>query len=202
VVVVTKAEEFLPRELSVVVGDDCVGYAEPIDDVDEERDHLLIADVDDGSSLDPFRELVDRYEKVGEASGRLSERTHDAEVPDREGPRDGDCLQCLRREVSLSGVELAPFTAPHDVLRVGDHCGPAETLSESLPDKCPRTGMVTAGAGMYLLQQLAALIPEDAPHEYVGSPVLVEIAVDEDESLRSVGNASSFRLVERELPLD
>jgi hypothetical protein len=62
--------------------------------------------------------------------------------------------------------------------------------------------MVTAGAGMYLLQQLAALIPEDAPHEYVGSPVLVEIAVDEDESLRSVGNASSFRLVERELPLD
>jgi hypothetical protein len=29
----------------------------------------------------------------------------------------------LRQEVSLSGVELAPFTAPHDVLRVGDHCG-------------------------------------------------------------------------------
>jgi hypothetical protein len=62
--------------------------------------------------------------------------------------------------------------------------------------------MVTAGAGMYLLQQLAALIPEDAPHEYAGSPVLVEIAVDEDESLRSAGNASSFHLVERELPLD
>jgi hypothetical protein len=62
--------------------------------------------------------------------------------------------------------------------------------------------MVTTGAGMYLLQQLAALIPEDAPHEYAGSPVLVELAVDEDESLRSTGNAPSFRLVERELSLD
>jgi hypothetical protein len=41
--------------------------------------------------------------------------------------------------------------------------------------------MVTAGAGMYLLQKLAALIPEDAPHEYVGSTAFVEFAVDENE---------------------
>jgi hypothetical protein len=67
-------------------------------------------------SLDPLRELVDRHEKVGEASGRLSEWTHHVEIPDCEGPRDGDCLQRLRREVSLPGVELTPFIAPHDVL--------------------------------------------------------------------------------------
>jgi hypothetical protein len=41
--------------------------------------------------------------------------------------------------------------------------------------------VVTAGTGMYLLQQLAALIPEDAPHEYASSPVLVEFAVDENK---------------------
>jgi hypothetical protein len=42
--------------------------------------------------------------------------------------------------------------------------------------------MVTTGAGKYFLQQLAALISEDAPHEYVDSPTLVELAVYEDES--------------------
>jgi hypothetical protein len=43
VVVVAEVEEFLPRELGVVVGDDRVGYAEAIDDVGEERDRLLAA---------------------------------------------------------------------------------------------------------------------------------------------------------------
>jgi hypothetical protein len=46
------------------------------------------------------------------------------------------------------------------------------------------------------------LISEDAPHEYVGCPVLVELAVDEDKSLFSAGDASCFRLVGGELSLD
>jgi hypothetical protein len=75
-------------------------------------------------------------------------------------------------------------------------------LSESLPDKCPRTGVVNTGADMYFLQQLAALIPKDAPHEYTGSPTLVELTVDEDESFRSAGDVLGFRLIETELPLD
>jgi hypothetical protein len=60
----------------------------------------------------------------------------------------------------LPSVELAPFTAPHDVLGVCDRRGPVETLSESLPDKFSRTGVVTIGVDMYLLQQLTALISE------------------------------------------
>jgi hypothetical protein len=48
---------------------------------------------------------------------------------------------------------------------------------------------------MYLLQQLAALIPKDAPHEYVGCPTLVELAIDEDERFCSAGDALSLRLV-------
>jgi hypothetical protein len=110
---------------------------------------------------------------VGEAPGCLSERPHHVEVPDGERPCDGDGLECLCREVSLSSVELVPFIAPYDVLGVCDCCGLVETLSESLPDKCSRTDMVTVGAGMYLLQQLTALIPEDAPHEYAGCSMLV-----------------------------
>jgi hypothetical protein len=141
-----KLRNFFPVNWVLVVGDDCVGYAEAIDDVGEERDRLLGANVDDGSGLDPLRELVNCHEKVGEAPGRLSEWTHHVQVPDGEKPRDGDCLECLRREMSLSSVELAPFTAPHDVLRVSDHHGPVESLSKSFSDKCSQTGIVITGA--------------------------------------------------------
>jgi hypothetical protein len=75
-------------------------------------------------------------------------------------------------------------------------------LLESLFDKWSRTGVVTAGAGMYFLQQLATLIPEDAPHEYASCSVLVELAVDENECFCSAGDALSLRLVGGELPLD
>jgi hypothetical protein len=95
----------------------------------------------------------------------------------------------------LSSLELPPLTAPHDVLGVCDHSGLVETLSESLPDKCSWTGVVTAGADMYLLQQLTALISEDASHEYAGCPTLVELAVDEYESFCSAGDMWSLRLV-------
>jgi hypothetical protein len=54
--------------------------------------------------------------------------------------------------MGLPGVELASFAAPHNVLRVGDRRGQVETLLESFPDKCSRSGMVIAGVGMYLLQ--------------------------------------------------
>jgi hypothetical protein len=48
--------------------------------------------------------------------------------------------------------------------------------------------VVTAGADMYLLQELAALIAEDALHEYAGSPALVEFVVDEDKCFCWVGD--------------
>jgi hypothetical protein len=54
VVVVAEVEEFLPRELGAIVGDDRVGDAETVDDVGEESHSLLRADVDYGSSLDPL----------------------------------------------------------------------------------------------------------------------------------------------------
>jgi hypothetical protein len=92
VVVVAEVEEFLPRELGAVVSDDRVRYTEAIDYVSEEQDRLLGVDVDDGSSLDPLQELVDRNEEVGEAPRRLSEWPHHVEVPDGERPRDGDGL--------------------------------------------------------------------------------------------------------------
>jgi hypothetical protein len=61
-------------------------------------------------------------------------QTANDHMPDGEGPCDGDCLQRLHKVMSLLSVELAPFAVPHDVLRVGDHRGPVETLSESFSD--------------------------------------------------------------------
>jgi hypothetical protein len=62
--------------------------------------------------------------------------------------------------------------------------------------------MVTTGTGVCLLQQLAALISENAPHEYAGCPTFVELTVDDDESFHAAGDAPGFCLVGRELPLD
>jgi hypothetical protein len=55
---------------------------------------------------------------------------------------------------------------------------------------------------VYFMQQLAALIPWDTPHEYAGGPALVKLAVDEDKRFRLLGDAPSFRLVRGELPFN
>jgi hypothetical protein len=62
--------------------------------------------------------------------------------------------------------------------------------------------VVTAGAGMYPLQHLATLIPEDAPHEYADMPAFVEFVVDEDECFCSTGDTLSLPLVRGEFPFD
>jgi hypothetical protein len=75
-------------------------------------------------------------------------------------------------------------------------------LLESFSDKGSRPGIVTTGTGVYLLQQLAALISGHTPHEYAGGPTLVELTVDEDKRFGSASDASGFCLVGGELPLD
>jgi len=68
---VTEVQELFVGELGAVVGDDDVGYPKPVDDVSEEEDSLLRADVRDGSSLDPFGEFVDGHRQVGVPSCRF-----------------------------------------------------------------------------------------------------------------------------------
>ena len=54
---------------------------------------------------------------------------------DREGPHDGDHLECLGREVSLSSVVLAPFAGTYDLLGVGYCSGPVEPCWNAFPTK-------------------------------------------------------------------
>ena len=63
--------ELFAGELGAVVGDDDIGDPKPMDNVGEEKDGLLGADVGDGSSLDPFGELVNGHQQMGESSFRL-----------------------------------------------------------------------------------------------------------------------------------
>jgi len=68
---IAEVQKLLAGKLSVVVGDDDVGNPKPVDDVGEEKDSLLGADVGDGSSLDPLGEFVDGHQQVGVPSFRL-----------------------------------------------------------------------------------------------------------------------------------
>jgi len=58
---IAEVQELLASELSAVVSDDDVGNPKSVDDVGEEKDGMFEADVGDGSSLDPFGELVDSH---------------------------------------------------------------------------------------------------------------------------------------------
>jgi len=68
---VTEVQELFANELGAIVGDDDIGYPQPVDIVGEEKDGLLGADVCDGSSLDPFGEFVDGYQQMGISSWSL-----------------------------------------------------------------------------------------------------------------------------------
>ena len=71
---------------------------------------------------------------MGVAPERLLDRPNQIEPPDREGPRGGDHLECLGREVSLPSVVLAPFVGAYDLLGVGYCSGPVEALSKCVPN--------------------------------------------------------------------
>jgi len=134
VLFITESNEFLTGELCAIVRDDGVWYSKMMDDVEEEQHSLLGFDHGDRSSFDPFCEFVYGDKQVGVAPERLFERSNQIEPPDREGPHDGDHLECLGREVSLPSVVPTPFIGAYDLLSVGYYSGLVEALSECVPN--------------------------------------------------------------------
>jgi hypothetical protein len=61
---VTEVQELFPGELRAIVGDDDTGNPKPMNYVSEEEYNLLGVNVCDGSSLDPFGELIDGHQQV------------------------------------------------------------------------------------------------------------------------------------------
>ena len=99
---------------------------------------------------------------MGVAPGRLLERPNQIEPLDREGPHDGDHLECLGREVSLPSVVLTPFIGAHHLLGVGYYGRPVEALLESVSDQGSRRGMVMVDPTVDIAQQTLPLFDGDA----------------------------------------
>ena len=144
VLFIVESNEFLAGELHAIICDDGVRYPKAMDDIEEEQHGLLRFDRGDQPSFDPFGELVYGDKQVGVSSGHLLDRPNQIEPLDHEGPCDGDHLECLGWEVSLSSVVLAPFAGAYDLLGVGYYGGPVEALSERVPNQGPWCGMLTA----------------------------------------------------------
>ena len=99
---------------------------------------------------------------MGEAPGRLFERPNQVEPPDHKGPRDGNHLECLGREVSLPSIVLTPLVGAHDLLGVGYCSGPVEALSECVSNQGSRHSVVTTDPSMDIAQQELPLFDGDA----------------------------------------
>ena len=95
VLFIAESNEFPAGELRAIVYDDGVRYSKAMDDVEEEQHGLLGFDRGYWSSFSPFCKLVYGDKQVGKAPGRFFEWPNQVEPPDREGPRDGDHLECL-----------------------------------------------------------------------------------------------------------
>ena len=99
---------------------------------------------------------------MGEAPGCLFEWPNQVKPPDREGPHDGDHLECLGREVSLPSVVLTPFVGAHDLLDVGYCSGPVEALSKCISNQGSRHGVVITDPTVDIAQQILPLFDGDA----------------------------------------
>lgn len=133
--VLAELHKWFSCELNSIIGDDGVGYPEPINNVAEECDSLRRLELGDGFGLDPLGEFVDNNEQVGEASEHLLEGPDQVQPPNRKWLGDGYGLKGLSQHMCLSRVVLAAFTSLDDLLGVGHGCGPIETLPEPLPTR-------------------------------------------------------------------
>ena len=113
--VIVEPQEPLAHELGAVIRDDRIWDSEPLDYVGEELHGLLGLDLDDRSRLDPFGELVHRYQQVGVAPGHSLQWSDKVQSPHSEGPCNGNGLQSMSREVRLTGVELATFAGSYNL---------------------------------------------------------------------------------------
>ena len=85
-VVITKLEEFLPKEVRVIVDDYGVWDPKSVYDVEEEFHRVFGSYSCYGFSFDPLSELVDCYQKMGVTPGCFPEWPEQVKTLGREGP--------------------------------------------------------------------------------------------------------------------
>ena len=87
---------------------------------------------------------------MSEATRGIFVGSDHVEAPDHEWPDDGDGLKLLRRQMSLSSIELASFTPADHFLCITKCSGLVETLAKGFPNQRPRGHMMSVDSSMDL----------------------------------------------------
>ena len=98
--------------------------------------------------------------------GPFCEGSYHVEAPDHEWPGDGDGLELLCRQMSLSIIELASFTPTDNLLCISESSGPVETLAKGFLDQRPQGRMISVDSNMDLEEELFPLVGTNALYEY------------------------------------
>jgi hypothetical protein len=83
--------------------------------------------------------------------------------------------------MGLACVELAPFVGAHDLVGVGDRCGPVEALAECVAHEGARCFVVAAHAYVDVSNELPTVGNGDAPLQDAGRGALIQLAVNHVE---------------------
>ena len=89
----------------------------------------------------------------------------------------------MSREVRLTGIELAAFAGPHDVIGISNRGGPVKALTKCITHEGALCGVVTADGSVDVTDQLLALGNGDASLQNARGTALVQLVVDQNEGL-------------------
>ena len=116
---------------------------------------------------------------------------------DHEWPCDGDCLECLGRQVGLPSVVLTPLTGAHNLFSVDYYSRPVKALLKRIFDQGPRRVMVPKDSTVDITQQLLPLFDGDVALQDPGVALPVELALNKDKGLGATHEPLSLRFVHR-----
>jgi hypothetical protein len=85
----------------------------------------------------------------------------------------------VSQEISLAGVELAPFASAHDLVGVGDCGGPIKTLAERIAYEGVWRHVVAAHACVDILNELVSMGDGDAPLQDARHGALLQLDYNE-----------------------
>jgi hypothetical protein len=80
--------------------------------------------------------------------------------------------------MSLACVELAPFAGAHDLVGIGNRCGPVEALAECVAHEGAQRCMVAAHAHVDVSNELPTVWNGDASLQDAGHGALVQLTVN------------------------
>jgi hypothetical protein len=111
--------------------------------------------------------------------GRLSQGPTDVQPLHGKRPCDGNRLEGVSREVSLTSIELAPLAGAHDHIGVSNRGGPVKALVERVAHEGTQRRVVATHTRVDVLDEPATLGDGDAPPQDARRGAPVQLVVDD-----------------------